>query len=92
MEDNSRSSRRRSSTRNNNEEEDDDDLGLAYAIVTDNNEPKPAGRPSASNVRSREIGERIRDSLCYSLAARGMERPTQPGFKYNDCGMVYMDY
>jgi DDE superfamily endonuclease len=67
----------------------DDD---AYATVSDNNEPKPPGRPSNQSLRSREIGGRIRDSICLSLDSSDMKRPMQPGFKYNDCGMIYMDY
>jgi hypothetical protein len=63
----------------------------AFAIVSDNNEPKPRGRPSCQSLRSKEVGTRIRDSLCLSLDNCNMKRPTLPGFKYNDCGMVYMD-
>ncbi len=70
----------------------DNNLETAMACVTDNNEPKPSGRPSASNVRSREIGQRIRLTLCLSLDSCGMGRPMLPGFKTNDCGMIYMDY
>lgn len=65
---------------------------VAFAIVTDNNEPRPPGRPSMTGLRSREVGLRIREAICFSLDSYGLTRPTQPGFKYNDCGMVYMDY
>ena len=64
---------------------------VAFAIVTDNNEPRPPGRPSMTGLRSKEVGQRIREAICFSLDSYGLTRPTQPGFKYNDCGMVYMD-
>ena len=71
---------------------DNDHRETAYAIVTDNNMPRPRGRPSTTNVLSKEVGRRMRLALCLQLANRGMTRPMQEGFKYNDCGMVYMDY
>jgi hypothetical protein len=67
-------------------------LEQAYAIVTDNNEPKPPGRQSAMNLQPREYGFRMRDSLCHSLDMSRMKRPSLPGFRYNDCWMIYMVY
>ena len=61
-------------------------------IVTDNNDPKPPGRPSASNVRSRDMGDVIRRSICLSLDSSGYIRQMQSGFKLNEYGMIYMDY
>lgn len=68
------------------------DIEECVAFVSDNNEPRPSGRPTSHSVRSKEIGTRIRDSLCLSLDSYGLRRPMQPGFKINNCGMIYMDY
>jgi hypothetical protein len=66
-----------------NETTANNDSETAAAIVSDNNEPKPA-RPFTSNVWSREMGEVIRRSICLSLEeSAGYTRPRQSGFKVN---------
>jgi hypothetical protein len=67
---------------------DMDDLPL----VADNNEPRPKGRPSGQSVGSKEKGSHIRETITLTLKGNGLARPLQPGFKYNQYGMVYMEY
>ena len=62
---------------------------LPVPLVTDNNEPHVGGRPTEIAQRSKTESYELRKTLTVLLAARGMDRPSQPGFKYNHCGMVY---
>ena len=59
---------------------------------SDNNEPHDGGRPSKDRLESKAIGKKIRQLLTLHLDIVGRKRPTQKGYKYNDLGMVYMDY
>jgi hypothetical protein len=68
------------------------DPTVPAALVTDNHSVKPRGRPSNAEAVSREKGKAMRNSLTVSLNGNGLERPLQPGFKYNDYGMIYMEY
>jgi hypothetical protein len=63
-----------------------------FPIVTDNNEPKPSGRPKNSVADSKEKGVRLRDTLAIVLDNEGLKRPLQTGCKYNQYGMIYMEY
>ena len=62
------------------------------ALVTDNDEPKPAGRPDKRTDDLKKLGEKLRSTLAVNLAAKGYVRPTQPGMTYNKHGHVYMTY
>ena len=62
----------------------------AIAIVSDNNEPSPAGRPTTAALQSKQEGEELRDILKLQLDMKHKKRPKQKNFKYNDYGMVYM--
>jgi hypothetical protein len=60
--------------------------------VTDNNAPRPAGRPSDAKAESRELGRQLRESLSARLQGAALARPLQEGFRYNQHGMIYMEY
>ena len=64
---------------------------IPEALVSGNNEPKPRGRPKINDVESKKRGEQMREVIAWTLKSRGMIRPSQPGFKYNSYGMVYME-
>ena len=64
---------------------------VPVAMVTDNNARKPSGRPSNNDTLSKEKGNNMRRSLCWSLESHGLKRPCQSGFKYNSYGMLYME-
>ena len=62
------------------------------ALVSDNNEPRPLGRPSMSEKAMIAQGELLRNNLMLSLSARGdFRRPTERGMKYNSEGLIYME-
>lgn len=61
-------------------------------VVSDNNEPKPSGRPSNESTTSREKGNSLRRALATILDDAGLKRPMMEGMKYNQYGMVYMEY
>jgi hypothetical protein len=67
-------------------------LEHAAAIVTDNNEPNPGGRRTVASVNSKKGGYRLRSLITLHLSLYECFRPKQKGFKYNDAGMVYMNY
>ena len=56
-----------------------------------NNEPRPRGRPVVNDVRSKQMGIALRESLTWMLDGEDLTRPTQQGFKYNQYGMIYME-
>jgi hypothetical protein len=60
------------------------------AMVSDNNEPNPGGRPTFDGTVSKADGEKLRDILSLSLSMNDKKRPHQNGFITNDYGMVYM--
>jgi DDE superfamily endonuclease len=62
------------------------------ALVTDNDEPKPAGRPDKRKDDLKKLGEELRTTLTVNLAARAYVRPQQAGMTYNKHGHVYMTY
>ena len=64
----------------------------AVASATDNNEPRPGGRPTILQETSKREGEKLRSLLTVYLDVHQKRRPKQAGFKYNEAGMVYMDY
>jgi hypothetical protein len=61
-------------------------------VVTNNDAPRPCGRPRADELASKEKGRVLRESVATSLGAAGLNRPMQKGFKYNRYGMIYMEY
>jgi hypothetical protein len=75
-----------------NELDDSQILERPVAIVTDNNEPNPGGRRSVASMDSKKEGSRLRRMITIHLSLYECLRPTQKGFKYNDVGMIYMDY
>ena len=62
------------------------------ALVTDNNEPRPRGRPSCGDAVLKARAEKLRENLLLSLSLNGKVRPQRKGTKYNKYGHVYMDY
>jgi hypothetical protein len=60
------------------------------AMVSDNNEPNPGGRPTFDGAVSKADGGKLRDILSLSLSINDKKRPHQKGFITNDYGMVYM--
>jgi hypothetical protein len=67
-------------------------LEQAAAVATDNNEPNPGGRRTVASMNSKKDGFRLRSLITLHLSLYECFRPKQKGFKYNDAGMVYMDY
>jgi hypothetical protein len=63
---------------------------FSSAMVFDNNEPNPGGRPTFDGAVSKVDGEKLRDILSLSLSINDKKRPHQKGFITNDYGMVYM--
>ena len=61
-------------------------------LVTDNNEPNPGGRPTKEKNQSKEDGKLLREIISLHLKLANKTRPKRTSFKYNDLGMVYMDY
>jgi len=62
------------------------------ALVTDNNEPKPVGRPTISESQMLAEGESLRNTLMLNLAKEKLTRPTESGMKYNEQGHIYVEY
>ena len=60
------------------------------ALVTDNNEPHPGGRPTINEKQLRQTGEQVRHSLMVQLSTHNHERPLQHEMHYNSCGHIYM--
>jgi hypothetical protein len=67
-------------------------LEHAAAIVTDNNEPNPGGRRTVASINSKKDGYRLRSLITLHLSLYECFCPKQKGFKYNDAGMIYMNY
>jgi hypothetical protein len=67
-------------------------LEHAAAIVTDNNEPNPGGRCTVTSINSKKDGCRLRSLITLHLSLYECFRPKQKGFKYDNAGMVYMNY
>ena len=62
------------------------------ALVTDNIEPRPAGRPTNDENQRRLDGERIRNSNVLLLATHNFRRPLNSNMRMNSQGLIYMDY
>jgi len=62
---------------------------IPEAIVTDNNEPTPAGRPTEEAQRAKKESYELWNTHTVLLATEGMKRPSQHGFIYNHCDMIY---
>jgi DDE superfamily endonuclease len=60
------------------------------AVATDNNEPRPGGRPSLDDIKLRELGLVIRENLTVKLAVHEMRRPMLQDMHYNAHGHIYM--
>lgn len=61
------------------------------ALVTDNNERKPCGRPTAIESRYKEQGEILRSNLTLSLVRQGLSRPMEDGMLYNKDGHIFLN-
>jgi DDE superfamily endonuclease len=59
-------------------------------MVTDNNEPRTAGRISNRDHENRKIGAEIRRRLTVKLSTHDLRRPLMHDMKYNSFGHVYM--
>jgi len=64
---------------------------LPRALVSDNNEPKPAGRPSMTEKRMLEEGEILRNTLMLALSKGNLKRPKESGMRCNDEGLMFME-
>jgi len=62
------------------------------ALVSDNNEPRPAGRRSDEERQRRDDGERIRNGNVLLLATHSFRRPMHSNMRMNAEGHIYMDY
>jgi hypothetical protein len=71
--------------------ENNHDHEVPVAMVTGNEQPRPAGRPTVNDRVSRENGKSLRRYIAWNLDANNLTRPNQHGFKYNSYGMVYME-
>jgi len=73
--------------------EEDDSLDphseTRRALVTDNDAHRPSGRPSNSELQSRERGEEVRNNLARDLANAGLQRPKNRNWTRNEYGHVY---
>jgi len=58
------------------------------ALVTDNNEPRPAGRILMSEKRMQEEGRALCNTLMLSLARGKLAWPMERGMKHNDQGLI----
>jgi hypothetical protein len=72
-------------------DDNEHDEEVPVAMVTDNNERKPPGRPTLEDALSKQKGRDLRRAICWNLASRQLARPTQTGFRYNSYGMIYME-
>jgi DDE superfamily endonuclease len=61
-----------------------------HAVATDNNEPRPAGRPAYDDLKLRDLGISIRERLTVKLAVHDMRRPLLHNMHYNSHGHIYM--
>jgi len=74
-----------------NRGDDDDDDDYTFPLVTDNNEPKPAGKPDAATREMESEGENLRSLICTSLFANDQARPRAKRMKYNHFGHAYFE-
>lgn len=70
---------------------DDDDDDFTFPLVTDNNEPKPAGKRTNVERDMEKDGEELRSMLCTSLFSNGYSRPKAKRMKYNQFGHAYFE-
>ena len=70
---------------------DDDEDDMTYPLVSDNNEPKPPGRPTNEYLKKQEEGEELRSYLCTTLYSEGCVRLTKKNMKYNKLGHAYFE-
>jgi DDE superfamily endonuclease len=61
------------------------------ALVTDNNEPHPPGRPTRLEEEQRRYGLNVRDRLTVKLAAHDLKRPLQQNMNNNSHVHIYFD-
>lgn len=59
-------------------------------LVTDNNEPRPAGRRSVADIDLAIKGSSVRQRLTTKLAVYEMKRPLHSNMRYNSHGHIYM--
>lgn len=68
-----------------------DETNVHSTLVTDNNDPKPAGQKSAKRKLEEEDSSQLRASLCLSLAEDENTRPKRNQMYWNGLGHVYYD-
>jgi hypothetical protein len=61
------------------------------AVVTDNNEPHPGGRPTNDMSVAQAKGKRKRDEIASLLYGSGKSRPMRSNMSYNSEGHVYFN-
>lgn len=64
---------------------------MPRAVVTDNDEPRSAGRPTTEEALLREQGTQVRNDLTVKLSAYDLKRPLQHDMKCNSHGHIYME-
>lgn len=66
-----------------------DERDFTDPMVSDNNAPKPAGRPTYDVVDNNKRGSTLRDRLCSDLFEEDLGRPMQNKMRRNGFGHVY---
>ncbi|EJK63010.1 hypothetical protein THAOC_16359 [Thalassiosira oceanica] len=69
--------------------EDSDQNDQAFPLVSDNNEPKPTGRPTKRRKLGEEAGKKLRDTLTANLVMNDKCRPKLNRMRYNALGHAY---
>jgi hypothetical protein len=72
-------------------EGDHDVNEMLTATAGGNNEPRPRGRPVINDKWLKQRGTGLRETLTWMLAGAELGGPATKGFKFNQCGMVYME-
>ena len=62
--------------------------GAPAAMVSDNNVPKPGGRPTVQAAMSAAEGSARRNIISLHLQIKNMKRLIKKGYKYNQYGLV----
>ncbi|KAL7527497.1 hypothetical protein ACHAWF_002201 [Thalassiosira exigua] len=71
---------------------ENEDIGdMTFPLVTDNNQPKPAGRKANLAKKRYADGKDLCDSLCVALSVDSCPRPKGKRMRYSDLGHVYFE-
>jgi len=67
-----------------------DELEDLFALVTDTDAVRGAGRPTNNEIQSRTRGQQIRNDITYNLNSEGLVRLIDGGLSRNSYGMLYV--